>query len=529
MDFNYIVVIATIPPRFKDIKTTIISWLEQTKPLKEIVIVVCKNYINYKSYNINILKDKISEILKIYPLACVKILTLDNDYGPNNKIVGALSYIHSKPINPKDNVIISDDDLIYDKDNIKNYHEKMIEFHNLLKMSKSKIDIVLTNFFSRDHHITHVQGADTYLLTSNFFQKETVNSYIEFLTGFFSRCPDGLYQDDYVISFRLFLLGFVVKYVGYKNDSYLENRNNFFDELHENPSVHKREKNVRKFIYKFLTDNKMVSCDFVIKNSVKVFGTLDNDSQLDVCKYFSDNGFNVILADGVDISIIEVELEKSTGKTVLFYIHDYYGEIALPNCIVFRTSFLLTQKKTNEFLLPISWIEPIEHPFEPLPKSDIPRVSFCGSTNTYDKREYWLSGLEDNNNLVKTDFIRRDGSKEEFIENLKSSEFAFCPRGAGNFSIRFYEALQSGRIPVLIVDKDTTWPLEHLIDWKTVTVTGETPKKLAKNIYYFWKTNDIIKIQKQCSEIFQKFFGAENISRNLYNQLDKTLLLENSK
>ncbi|MBZ4036584.1 glycosyltransferase family 47 protein [Flavobacterium sp. 17A] len=53
----------------------------------------------------------------------------------------------------------------------------------------------------------------------------------------------------------------------------------------------------------------------------------------------------------------------------------------------------------------------------------------------------------------------------EFFKNIQESLYVFCLRGNGNFSVRFYEALIMGRIPVLI-DTNARLPLEDLIDWK---------------------------------------------------------------
>ncbi len=46
--------------------------------------------------------------------------------------------------------------------------------------------------------------------------------------------------------------------------------------------------------------------------------------------------------------------------------------------------------------------------------------------------------------------IQTEINKKLFDENMETSEFTFCPRGNGNFSIRFYESLYSGRIPIII-------------------------------------------------------------------------------
>ncbi|WP_417289526.1 hypothetical protein [Corallibacter sp.] len=52
-----------------------------------------------------------------------------------------------------------------------------------------------------------------------------------------------------------------------------------------------------------------------------------------------------------------------------------------------------------------------------------------------------------------------------FYNNIKDTNYVLCVRGAGNFSVRFYETLAMGRIPVYI-HTDGLLPLEHKIPWK---------------------------------------------------------------
>lgn len=54
---------------------------------------------------------------------------------------------------------------------------------------------------------------------------------------------------------------------------------------------------------------------------------------------------------------------------------------------------------------------------------------------------------------------------KEFYDNIRDSDYTVCYRGAGNFSIRFFETLAMGRIPIFI-DSDCFLPLEDKINWK---------------------------------------------------------------
>lgn len=92
------------------------------------------------------------------------------------------------------------------------------------------------------------------------------------------------------------------------------------------------------------------------------------------------------------------------------------------------------------------------------------------------KRASYLSLLARDNRL-ETNFMLRNKyrggvtskkdkkkSTEEFYENIFNNAYTFCSRGVGNFSVRFYETLAMGRIPILL-NTDCKLPLENEIDW----------------------------------------------------------------
>ena len=88
-----------------------------------------------------------------------------------------------------------------------------------------------------------------------------------------------------------------------------------------------------------------------------------------------------------------------------------------------------------------------------------------------------LKQLENNssitNNIIKRKLYRAGVTKNkethvtttEFYNNILESQYVLCVRGAGNFSVRFYETLMMGRIP-LYVHTDGYLPLSNVIDWK---------------------------------------------------------------
>lgn len=79
---------------------------------------------------------------------------------------------------------------------------------------------------------------------------------------------------------------------------------------------------------------------------------------------------------------------------------------------------------------------------------------------------------------VKTNFIFRENYRGgaiseaertkttlEYYDNILSSDYVLCVRGAGNFSVRFYETLMMGKIPIF-VNTDCLLPFENQIDWR---------------------------------------------------------------
>ena len=58
--------------------------------------------------------------------------------------------------------------------------------------------------------------------------------------------------------------------------------------------------------------------------------------------------------------------------------------------------------------------------------------------------------------------------QRSFAKTLERSKFILCPRGAGTSSIRTFEALRSGRVPVIISDE---WVAPIGPDWSSFSVT----------------------------------------------------------
>ncbi|GAK89340.1 hypothetical protein JCM19297_1168 [Nonlabens ulvanivorans] len=158
--------------------------------------------------------------------------------------------------------------------------------------------------------------------------------------------------------------------------------------------------------------------------------------------------------------------------------------------------------------------------------------------NAAGKRFTYLKQLE-SHPAIHTDFIYRDKyragaitneqrekSTIEFFQNLNNSPYTFCLRGAGNFSVRFYESLACGRIPVL-VDTDVQLPLEDQIDWGGRHICRVLPNEnLAEKLIAFHKAqtpDSFLDLQKSNRVLYENYLVRHAFFCKLHDSL-KALL-----
>ena len=126
------------------------------------------------------------------------------------------------------------------------------------------------------------------------------------------------------------------------------------------------------------------------------------------------------------------------------------------------------------------------------------------------KVRYNVLNVIRNNPFIQSDFVFRSkyraGARREidvkettleFHENIERNLYTVCIRGAGNFSVRFYETLILGRIPILI-DTDAQLPLSNIIKWEDHIIIA-TNKNVVQTVLDFHnsKSNDeLLAIQK---------------------------------
>lgn len=151
-------------------------------------------------------------------------------------------------------------------------------------------------------------------------------------------------------------------------------------------------------------------------------------------------------------------------------------------------------------------------------RKDLYDLSFVGATSTHWTRRYIMS--------LGADFWQKKGirffgmdtgkwhlekSPEDqkrhsllFRETMESSNFALCPRGTGPGTLRFWEALCFGCIPVVISDD---WQLpETIYNWDDIIIRVEASADTMSNIPESIRAvTNIAERQQKCREIFMQF------------------------
>lgn len=222
-----------------------------------------------------------------------------------------------------------------------------------------------------------------------------------------------------------------------------------------------------------------------------------------------------------------IKAQNINKKVLVFLISDSSYSYEIPeNVYLFRTSLYKTKQQRNEFLLPFIWDSMLEKDILPLKRAKCPIVGFCGLNNKF-RHETMVRLLQCEE--MAYNFIIREhfwGGKpndpdliNDYINNIANSHFTLCNRGEGNFSIRFYQVLSAGRIPVFI-DTDMKLPFENEINWKDISVSAKDNDELVMNILDFYKTKDIHAVYKECRRIYTEFFSPERYFQIIFSKIE---------
>lgn len=120
--------------------------------------------------------------------------------------------------------------------------------------------------------------------------------------------------------------------------------------------------------------------------------------------------------------------------------------------------------------------------------------------------------------------------KVEFLNNLLGSDYTVCIRGTSNYSLRFYEALSAGRIPIF-VDTDCVLPFENVINWKDycVWVPAKEIGHIGEIVLQFHNSissQGFRELQHECRLLWERMLSPEGFYSNTRLWIEAPLHLQ---
>lgn len=262
---------------------------------------------------------------------------------------------------------------------------------------------------------------------------------------------------------------------------------------------------------------------------------------------------------------------KNNNKPIWVYTSGDYGLTnCIPNSYTFRLGGFESKLSNSSFIIPSFINDPytsLKQEFNTLKKEEKPSIGFVGHAQSGVKK-YWkecINHLKTNlkrvlkktladqqqfypssikraaylkvllkDKRLNTNFVLRHnyraGSKtqaskvkttHEFYSNMYNNAYTFCSRGVGNFSVRFYETLAMGRIPVLL-NTDCRLPLQNKIHWKQhcVIIEEKDVGKMPELILSFHNSITeaaFLQIQKSNRELWENKLKRDQYFIAIYN------------
>jgi len=153
-----------------------------------------------------------------------------------------------------------------------------------------------------------------------------------------------------------------------------------------------------------------------------------------------------------------------------------------------------------------------KHIFE-FPKKPDVFIQNTGSIWHFDEIVY-SKKQNSSKNFQESD--QHKNNTESYNELILNSKFTLCPSGTGPNSIRFWEALAMGSIPVLLSDS-LELPNHPLWNQSIIKLKESNINKLDE-ILRSKKNEEILEMQKNCLEIYKYF--RNNYINSEYDSID---------
>jgi len=281
--------------------------------------------------------------------------------------------------------------------------------------------------------------------------------------------------------------------------------------------------------------------------------------------------------DGLERAEAFVEMARAAGKpSVFFYDHADSGYTRCPieDAMVMRGSIFRSRRPANEFAMPLFHEELLQYTGGQLPlrrKQGKAVVSFCGAVirEHPPKNVLWkmrripggvrrftwrmqgrheedlfirakaVDALLEQDDVEASLIVRESGGggewtefnaerwkvvRREFVQNMIDSDYSLYARGDGNWSLRFYESLCLGRIPVF-VDTDCSLPYDFFLPWRDYCVWIERSevKDIGARVAAFHEglsDQDFVDLQREGRRIWEEYVSPEGFFANFHRHFE---------
>ena len=148
--------------------------------------------------------------------------------------------------------------------------------------------------------------------------------------------------------------------------------------------------------------------------------------------------------------------------------------------------------------------------------------SFMGSTKTHEIRRgltiLYPMNCFDSGFMWGLDpsIPNKQAVTDRYVEMLGDSEFSLCPRGTGISSVRLFESMAMGSIPVIIAD-GYKLPLQNKIDWASISIQARQNQlsKIGQVLQQNYDKPKIEEMRKAMLDVYDEFLSPENFHKSI--------------